>query len=113
PARPPGRPGYHGVTMNLPGPKLMLSSAGALCVALGVLGIFLPLLPTTPFLLLAAWLFMRSSPRMHQWLVQHRRLGPFIRAWEGGAGLERRLRTRVFCILAIGMALSMVIVGTI
>lgn len=52
---------------------------GCLSVALGVAGIFLPLMPTTPFLLLAAYLFARSSTRLYNWLLSHRLLGPYIR----------------------------------
>lgn len=51
------------------------------CVGAGVLGIFLPLLPTTPFLLVALWGFMRSSPRLEGWLRAHRHLGPYVTDW--------------------------------
>ena len=51
-------------------------------VGLGIVGAFLPLLPTTPFLLLAMACFARSSPAVHDWLINHRTLGPYIADWE-------------------------------
>jgi hypothetical protein len=49
--------------------------------ALGIIGLLLPLVPTTPFMLVAAWAFSRSSPRFHQWLYHHPRFGPPVRNW--------------------------------
>ena len=61
-------------------------AAGSLLVAVGFVGAFLPLLPTTPFLILAAACFARSSPRLENWLLNHRQFGPMLRAWrEHGA----------------------------
>ncbi len=91
--------------------RWLMICGGWLCVGLGVIGIFLPLLPTTPFLLLAAWLFARSSERFHLWLLNHPRLGPMVRAWQGGEGLPRQVRRRVLIVLWLSMGLSMFIVG--
>lgn len=54
---------------------------GFISLSLGLLGIFLPLLPTTPFLLLAAWLFFRSSPTAYQWMLNNKLYGKYIKAF--------------------------------
>jgi uncharacterized membrane protein YbaN (DUF454 family) len=54
---------------------------GWLAVVIGLIGVVLPLLPTTPFLLVAAWCFSRGSPRIERWLLNHPRLGPSVREW--------------------------------
>lgn len=59
--------------------RILLTIFGFLSLGLGILGIFLPILPTTPLLLLAAALFLRSDRRMYDWLLDHERLGPYIR----------------------------------
>ena len=69
--------------------RYVLLTIGWLSVTLGVIGIFLPVLPTTPFLLLAAACFARSSPRFYQWLVEHPQLGPWIRDYLNGKPTER------------------------
>jgi len=62
--------------------NLILKAGGLLFVGLGLAGVFLPLLPTTPFLLLAAGCFARSSPAFHDWLLSHPLLGSYIRDWD-------------------------------
>ena len=76
--------------------RFLLQGVGWLSVALGVIGIFLPVLPTTPFLLLAAACFARSSPRFYHWLIGHPRLGPWIRDYLEGNGIP--LKGKVYAI---------------
>ena len=73
--------------------RLLWRGAGAIALALGILGIPLPLLPTTPFLLLAAFCFSRGSERLHDWLVTHPRLGPPIHQWREHGAISRRAKT--------------------
>jgi uncharacterized membrane protein YbaN (DUF454 family) len=91
--------------------NFIMAALGFICVILGVVGIFLPLLPTTPFLLLAAWLFARSSNRFHTWLMNHPKLGPFILVWQKGGGIERQTRNRVLLCMWAGMCISMLIIA--
>jgi len=67
-------------------------AAGWACLALAVLGMFLPVLPTTPLVLLAAWCFARGSPRLHRWLLAHRWFGPIVRDWEAHGVIRPRAK---------------------
>lgn len=67
--------------------KFFYNTLGVLAVLLGILGIFLPLLPTTPFLLLASACFARGSVRLHRWLIGHRVFGKYIANFEAGHGI--------------------------
>ncbi|TNJ35848.1 DUF454 domain-containing protein [Arenimonas terrae] len=62
------------------------------CLALGIVGIFLPGLPTTPFVLLAAYAAARGSKRLHAWLLAHRLFGPMIRDWEASGAVSRKAK---------------------
>ena len=86
--------------------RLILIGAGSGFVALGVLGIFLPVMPTTIFLLLAAACFVRSSDRLHRWLRNHRVLGPYLRAVQGRSGIPLRAKVTTLVVLWISILSS-------
>jgi uncharacterized membrane protein YbaN (DUF454 family) len=86
----------------------LLMTAGSVCVVLGVLGIFLPLLPTTPFMLLAAACFARSSRRVHEWLLANRTFGPLIREWERHRTIPRRTKLTAIGLMSLTLAASIV-----
>jgi len=79
--------------------KLILISLGLLFVALGGLGLVLPVMPTTPFLLLAAACFARSSPRFHDWLLNIRVFGSLIRNWQETRSIPKK--TKLLAIITI------------
>lgn len=83
-------------------------TAGLLSLVLGIAGIALPLLPTTPFLILAAFLFSRSSPRFEAWLVDHRTFGPAIRDWRDNRAISTRAKKAATVAIAAAFALSVV-----
>lgn len=72
--------------------KFILTFFGTLSLALGVAGIFLPVLPTTPFLLLSAALYFRSSPRLYEWLMNHPHLGEYIRNFREHNAIPLRVK---------------------
>ena len=87
--------------------KLFLISIGWLSLMTGIIGIFLPLLPTTVFILIAAFCFANSSERFHGWLINHRYLGPIISSWEQNRGISRETRKQALFSLWFGLGLSM------
>lgn len=83
--------------------------AGLLALALGILGAFLPLLPTTPFVILAAACFARSSERLHGWLLSHSVFGPAIRDWQQHRAISRRGKRAALVAMAAVFVLSLVL----
>ena len=73
--------------------KIIFYCCGWISIILGIAGIFLPILPTTPFAILAAWCFSKSSERWHQWLLNHKVFGPTIREWERDGVINSRAKT--------------------
>ncbi len=82
------------------------TSFGGVCVALGSVGILFPLLPTTPFLLLAAYAFGRSSPRMHAWMMNHRLFGSGLRQWSEDGAVGRGTK-----VAAVSTMVAMFVAG--
>ena len=80
--------------------RALFWALGGVFLALGVLGIFLPVLPTTPFVLLSAACWARASPRLHAWLLAHPRFGPMVHAWQQHRAVPRHakyLATLMMC----------------
>ncbi|MDP5055473.1 MAG: YbaN family protein [Marinomonas hwangdonensis] len=93
------------------GKRLLLLILGWLSLITGIIGAFLPLLPTTPLVLLAAWCFSKSSERFHTWLIEHKYFGPIVRDWQSADGIPRRARNRAIIFMWVGMAISILIVS--
>ena len=87
--------------------KPFYNLAGVLAVLLGILGLFLPLLPTTPFLLLASWCFARGSSRLHRWLLSHRVFGEYLRNFEAGRGIPLKAKILATVMLWGSLLLAM------
>ncbi len=86
--------------------RFALIVVGTVSVVLGVVGIALPVLPTTPFLLLAAACYARSSERLHRWLLTNRWFGQYIRDWRAGKGIPLRGKILALVMLAAGIGSS-------
>lgn len=90
--------------------RWVLFIAGWLCVVLGAIGVVLPVLPTTPFLLLAAACFDRSSPRFHRWLLSTKLFGPLIENWQRERFIEKRSKRVALVVVAVTFGSSILIV---
>ncbi len=89
--------------------KIFWFSIGALSVLLGAIGAALPLMPTVPFLLLAAFSFARSSPRFETWLMEHRVFGPPIRDWRKHGAIRRRGKWLATASIVAALTVSVVL----
>lgn len=81
---------------------------GWLSVGLGLIGVVLPVLPTVPFMILAAFLFAKGAPRARAWLVDHAHFGPHIRAWEESGAISRKAK-----VLAVGTMAAVFLVSVV
>ena len=93
--------------------RLILGSLGMLCVALGIIGVFVPGLPTTEFLLAASYLFARSSPRLEHWLESNRWFGPTLRRFRETRGMPRRAKMVALTSMWIGLSVSIYVLARV
>lgn len=84
--------------------KFILTVIGFFCLILGIIGIFIPLLPTTPFLILSAFCFSKSSPSFYRWITSHPLFGPPILNWKNNKSIKLKHK-----LIAIGMMLLSVV----
>ncbi len=89
--------------------RFVWAGLGTLCVGLALIGVFLPLLPTVPFLLLASFLFARSSPRLHNWILSHPRFGPMIEDWMRSGAIHPRAKQLATLSIAAVFMLSLLL----
>ncbi len=80
--------------------------AGLLALGLGIIGVVLPILPTTPFMLLATFCFAKSSKRLHDWLVNHRTFGPTVRDWHAHGAISKTAKISAVLTMAGVLALG-------
>jgi uncharacterized protein len=93
--------------------RYLLMACGLLSLLLGIIGIFLPVLPTTPFLLLSSYCFYKSSVRLHHWLHHHRILGPYITSYMKYRAIKRKIKISSLLLLWTSLIISSLIVGKI
>ena len=95
--------------MPKPIKKYLLIFLGSLSLALGVIGIFIPLLPTTPFLLLASFCYLRSSQRLYQWLMEHKIFGACIYNYIAYKAVAKSIKVGTFILLWATLILSILL----
>lgn len=104
-----GTPPERGSRSDSPLVRALFNLAGTVALGLGIVGLFLPLLPTTPFVLLAAACYARGSERFHQWLLANRTFGPMVREWEDHRSLPYRTKITAIVLMSLTMAISIVV----
>jgi uncharacterized protein len=87
--------------------RWLLKGVAVMSLALGIIGAFLPVLPTVPFILLAAWAAARSSPRLSHWLENHPRMGQHIRDWRRGGVVRRSAKWMATVMMTFAAAIML------
>lgn len=89
--------------------RILWAILGGISLALGIAGVVLPILPTVPFILLAAFCFARSSERLHHWLLTHPRFGPMIQDWNDRGAIRPRIKLVSTASVAAVFGLSLIL----
>lgn len=79
---------------------------GSISLAAGVLGVFLPVIPTTPFILLSAWCFFRSSEKIYEWVISNETFGPTIENYQEGRGITKNTKIRAIVMMWLAISAS-------
>lgn len=93
--------------------NILLIIAGSLSLALAMIGLILPVLPTTPFLILTAFCFLRSSKQMHNWLINHKVFGSYIHNYVTYRAVEKKTKVIALVFLWISLILSILLVDNL
>ncbi|MGL4308935.1 MAG: YbaN family protein [Paracoccaceae bacterium] len=89
--------------------RMIWAALGLIALAAGMVGLFLPVIPTVPFLILAAFCFARGSERLHRWLLAHPVFGPPIQDWQESGAVSRRIKWIASLSMAAGFAAAMLL----
>jgi len=97
--------------------KIILLFLGWLCVGLAFVGIFVPGIPTTPFLIVALWAFAQSSKKFHSWLLNHKRFGPMLRNWESHKVVPQKAKIlmiilQIFAVIMVQYSINNYLITT-
>jgi hypothetical protein len=87
--------------------KFFFLIVGSVALFFGLIGLVIPVLPTTPLVLLSAWCFYRGSPKFHEWLVNHPRLGPIVDEYAGEDGISRDSKIRALVLMWISVLFTL------
>ena len=85
--------------------RTILISLGWLCVGLGFVGVFVPGIPTTIFLIIALWAFTKSSKKLRHWLLNHKRFGPILNNWQQHKVVPRRAKILMVVLMSLAVVL--------
>ena len=85
--------------------RIILISLGWLCVGLGFVGVFVPGIPTTIFLIIALWAFTKSSEKLRHWLLNHKRFGPILNNWQEHKVVPRRAKILMVVLMSLAVIL--------